>query len=116
MNNGTRPYILRCLVGLFCIPRKRIAFGTAHGLEYLHEHCNPKIIHRDMKAANILLNDDFEHVLGEFGLTKLIDRKAIHVTTEVRDHGSHCSRVLSRRINFDPIRPILVFLNPKPEV
>ncbi|KAI9114037.1 hypothetical protein K1719_015288 [Acacia pycnantha] len=33
--------------------RKRVALGTARGLEYLHEHCNPKIIHRDVKAANI---------------------------------------------------------------
>ncbi|XLU57555.1 hypothetical protein S245_052203, partial [Arachis hypogaea] len=32
--------------------RKKVALGTAQGLEYLHEQCNPKIIHRDVKAAN----------------------------------------------------------------
>lgn len=69
--------------------RKRIAFGTAHGLEYLHEHCNPKIIHRDMKAANILLNEDLEPVLGDFGLAKLMDTKVTHVTTQIRGTMGH---------------------------
>ncbi|KAK6128386.1 hypothetical protein DH2020_037862 [Rehmannia glutinosa] len=75
--------------GLDWPARKRIAFGTAHGLEYLHEHCNPKIIHRDMKAANILLNDEFDPVLGDFGLAKLVDAKATHVTTQVRGTMGH---------------------------
>ncbi|KAL8528971.1 hypothetical protein ACS0TY_006440 [Phlomoides rotata] len=69
--------------------RKRIAFGSAQGLEYLHEHCNPRIIHRDMKAANILLNHDFEPVLGDFGLAKLMDTKLTHVTTQVRGTMGH---------------------------
>uniref|UniRef100_A0A9I9DSR2 non-specific serine/threonine protein kinase n=1 Tax=Cucumis melo TaxID=3656 RepID=A0A9I9DSR2_CUCME len=69
--------------------RKRIAFGAAHGLEYLHEHCNPKIIHRDLKAANILLDDDFEAVLGDFGLAKLVDTKVTHITTQVRGTMGH---------------------------
>ncbi|KGN62244.1 probable LRR receptor-like serine/threonine-protein kinase At5g63710 isoform X1 [Cucumis sativus] len=69
--------------------RKRIAFGAAHGLEYLHEHCSPKIIHRDLKAANILLDDDFEAVLGDFGLAKLVDTKVTHITTQVRGTMGH---------------------------
>ncbi|XP_056699060.1 probable LRR receptor-like serine/threonine-protein kinase At5g63710 isoform X2 [Spinacia oleracea] len=69
--------------------RKKIAFGTAHGLEYLHEHCNPKIIHRDLKAANILLDDNFEAVLGDFGLARLVDAKLTHVTTQVRGTMGH---------------------------
>ncbi|KAH7566111.1 hypothetical protein JRO89_XS08G0090600 [Xanthoceras sorbifolium] len=69
--------------------RKRVAFGAAHGLEYLHEHCNPKIIHRDLKAANILLDDNFEAVLGDFGLAKLVDTKLTHVTTQVRGTMGH---------------------------
>lgn len=75
--------------GLDWPTRKRIAFGAANGLEYLHEYCNPKIIHRDLKAANILLNDDFEPVLGDFGLAKLVDTKATHVTTQVRGTMGH---------------------------
>ncbi|XP_057972233.1 probable LRR receptor-like serine/threonine-protein kinase At5g63710 isoform X2 [Malania oleifera] len=69
--------------------RKRVAFGAAHGLVYLHEHCIPKIIHRDLKAANILLDDDFEAVLGDFGLAKLVDTKLTHVTTQVRGTMGH---------------------------
>ncbi|XP_044469134.1 probable LRR receptor-like serine/threonine-protein kinase At5g63710 isoform X2 [Mangifera indica] len=69
--------------------RKRVAFGAAHGLEYLHEHCNPKIIHRDLKAANILLDDNFEAVLGDFGLARLVDPKLTHVTTQVRGTMGH---------------------------
>lgn len=75
--------------GLDWPTRKRVAFGTAHGLEYLHEQCNPKIIHRDLKAANILLDDDFEAVLGDFGLAKLVDARMTHVTTQVRGTMGH---------------------------
>ncbi|CAM8876774.1 unnamed protein product [Rhodiola kirilowii] len=64
--------------------RKMIALGTARGLLYLHEQCDPKIIHRDVKAANILLDEDFEAVVGDFGLAKLLDHRESHVTTAVR--------------------------------
>ncbi|TYI33688.1 hypothetical protein ES332_A04G151100v1 [Gossypium tomentosum] len=64
--------------------RKRIALGAARGLAYLHDHCDPKIIHRDAKAANILLDEEFEAVVGDFWLAKLMDSKDTHVTTAVR--------------------------------
>ncbi|MBA0733116.1 hypothetical protein Gogos_017156, partial [Gossypium gossypioides] len=93
MQNLSVAYQLRDLKpgskGLDWPMRKRIAFGAAHGLEYLHEHCNPKIIHRDLKAANILLDDNFEAVLGDFGLAKLVDTKLTHVTTQVRGTMGH---------------------------
>lgn len=69
--------------------RKRIALGTARGLVYLHEQCDPKIIHRDVKAANILLDEDFEAVVGDFGLAKLLDHRDTHVTTAVRGTVGH---------------------------
>ncbi|KAH1250333.1 BRASSINOSTEROID INSENSITIVE 1-associated receptor kinase 1 [Glycine max] len=69
--------------------RKNIALGAARGLAYLHDHCDPKIIHRDVKAANILLDDDFEAVVGDFGLAKLMDYKDTHVTTAVRGTIGH---------------------------
>ncbi|XVE71978.1 hypothetical protein DITRI_Ditri11bG0001500 [Diplodiscus trichospermus] len=69
--------------------RKRIALGAARGLVYLHEQCDPKIIHRDVKAANILLDDYCEAVVGDFGLAKLLDHQDSHVTTAVRGTVGH---------------------------
>lgn len=69
--------------------RKRIALGAGRGLLYLHEQCDPKIIHRDVKAANILLDDYCEAVVGDFGLAKLLDHKDSHITTAVRGTVGH---------------------------
>ncbi|KAK2659574.1 hypothetical protein Ddye_006107 [Dipteronia dyeriana] len=48
--------------------RMKIALDTARGLEYLHEHCNPTVIHRDLKSSNILLDSNFNAKLSDFGL------------------------------------------------
>ncbi|KAF1864026.1 hypothetical protein Lal_00031180 [Lupinus albus] len=69
--------------------RKRVALGAGRGLLYLHEQCDPKIIHRDVKAANILLDDYCEAVVGDFGLAKLLDHQDSHVTTAVRGTVGH---------------------------
>lgn len=93
MQNLSVAYRLRDLrpgeKGLDWPTRKHVAFGAAHGLEYLHDHCSPKIIHRDLKAANILLDENFEPVLGDFGLAKLVDTKLTHITTQVRGTMGH---------------------------
>jgi len=69
--------------------RMRIALVAAHGLGYLHEHCNPKIIHRDVKAANVLLDGNFEAVVGDFGLAKMMDIGRNTVTTALRGTMGH---------------------------
>lgn len=48
--------------------RMRIALDVARGLEYLHERCNPPVIHRDIKSSNILLDSNYNAKLSDFGL------------------------------------------------
>ncbi|KAK3163234.1 hypothetical protein QOZ80_1AG0000990 [Eleusine coracana subsp. coracana] len=63
--------------------RLKIALGSAKGLAYLHEDCYPRIIHRDIKAANILLDLRFEAKVADFGLAKLTSDNNTHVSTRV---------------------------------
>lgn len=63
--------------------RLKIALAAAKGLAYLHEDCNPKIIHRDIKSANILLEYNFEAKVADFGLAKLASDNHTHVSTRV---------------------------------
>ncbi|KAL0010458.1 hypothetical protein SO802_005566 [Lithocarpus litseifolius] len=63
--------------------RLKIAIGSAKGLAYLHEDCQPKIIHRDIKAANILLDSDFDAKVSDFGLAKFQLDTVTHISTRV---------------------------------
>ncbi|XVF43356.1 hypothetical protein PTKIN_Ptkin02bG0033800 [Pterospermum kingtungense] len=89
MSNGSVATRLKAKPVLDWGTRKRIALGAGRGLLYLHEQCDPKIIHRDVKAANILLDDDYEAIVGDFGLAKLLDHRESHVTTAVRGTVGH---------------------------
>ncbi|CAA0811285.1 Phytosulfokine receptor 1 [Striga hermonthica] len=63
--------------------RLRIACGAARGLAYLHQSCEPRILHRDIKSSNILLDGMFEARLADFGLARLILPYDTHVTTDL---------------------------------
>ncbi|KAL3523597.1 hypothetical protein ACH5RR_016431 [Cinchona calisaya] len=69
--------------------RKRIALESARGLAHLNDHCGPKIIHRNVKAASILLDDKFKAVVGDFRLAKLMDYEDSDVTTAIRGTTCH---------------------------
>ncbi|KAL7595721.1 hypothetical protein Lser_V15G29113 [Lactuca serriola] len=63
--------------------RFNICLGTAKGLAYLHEESRPRIVHRDVKASNILLDADLSPKISDFGLAKLYDDKRTHMSTRV---------------------------------
>ena len=106
--------------------RFNIAVGTAKGLAYLHEDCDVKIVHCDIKPENVLLDDKFHAKVSDFGLAKLMTREQSHVFTTLRgtrgylapewitnyaiseksdvySYGMVLLEIIGGRKNFDPI-------------
>ncbi|GFQ06208.1 receptor-like cytosolic serine/threonine-protein kinase rbk1 [Phtheirospermum japonicum] len=59
--------------------RYKMAIGIAEGLQYLHCDCQKRIIHRDITASNILLSEDYEAQISDFGLAKWLPEKMGHL-------------------------------------
>ncbi|KAL0433862.1 UNVERIFIED_CONTAM: putative receptor-like protein kinase [Sesamum latifolium] len=63
--------------------RMKILLGTAKALAYLHDAIEPKVVHRDIKSSNILIDDDFNAKISDFGLAKLLGAGKSHIITRV---------------------------------
>ncbi|XP_068332713.1 phytosulfokine receptor 1-like isoform X1 [Pyrus communis] len=87
MENGSLDYWLHEKIdgptSLDWNARLQIAQGAARGLAYLHQSCEPHILHRDIKSSNILLDGNFKAHLADFGLARLIDPYDTQVTTDL---------------------------------
>ncbi|XP_051152279.1 probable LRR receptor-like serine/threonine-protein kinase At1g53430 [Andrographis paniculata] len=63
--------------------RMKICVGIARGLAYLHEESRLKIVHRDIKATNVLLDKDLNAKISDFGLAKLDEEENTHISTRI---------------------------------
>ena len=63
--------------------RQRICVGIARGLAFLHEESTLKIVHRDIKTNNILLDANLNPKISDFGLAKLDEEDNTHISTRV---------------------------------
>lgn len=63
--------------------RLKIATGAAQGLAYLHRDCRPQVVHRDIKACNILLDENMVAHVADFGIAKNIQAARTHTSTHV---------------------------------
>ncbi|KAL5729760.1 hypothetical protein ACHQM5_002663 [Ranunculus cassubicifolius] len=63
--------------------RYKVLIGVAQALLYLHEECNQKVVHRDVKPSNILIDADLNAKLGDFGLARIYDHDENHQTTKI---------------------------------
>ena len=62
--------------------RLKICLGVARGLHYLHALAYPRIIHRDIKASNILLTKNYESKIADFGLASLFPDEESYIMTK----------------------------------
>ncbi|CAH1413985.1 unnamed protein product [Lactuca virosa] len=69
------------------LKRVNIVKGVANGLAYMHHDCSPRIIHRDISIANILLDSDYEAHISDFGTSKLLKLDSSNWTTIAGTYG-----------------------------
>ncbi|KAK1266264.1 inactive leucine-rich repeat receptor-like protein kinase [Acorus gramineus] len=77
----------------FCLDwnqRLRIALGVARGLAYLHKDYVPHLLHRNVKSNNVLLDEDFEAKITDFGIDRIIGESAFRSSSTASGPGSNC--------------------------
>ncbi|XWS54465.1 hypothetical protein CRYUN_Cryun10bG0091600 [Craigia yunnanensis] len=105
--------------------RYKILTGVAQALLYLHEECNQRVVHRDVKPSNVLIDEDLNAKLGDFGLARTYEHdnnpQTTHIvgtlgylapeltrtgkattSTDVYGYGTLMLEVASRRRPFEP--------------
>lgn len=89
-----------------------MALGAARGLAYLHEDSSPRVIHRDFKSSNILLEHDFTPKVSDFGLARTaVDEENRHISTRVM--GTFGYDLLLLFILFLLLFNMLLFIIPR---
>ncbi|KAM0051203.1 putative protein kinase RLK-Pelle-DLSV family [Helianthus debilis subsp. tardiflorus] len=86
-NNSLSPALSGAKGRLTWPVRVQICNGLARGLAYLHEDSNVQIIHRDIKPSNVLLDENFNAKISDFGLAKCNDNRKSHHTTNIKGQG-----------------------------
>jgi serine/threonine protein kinase len=89
--------------------RFRIIKGIAAGLLYLHEEWEKVVVHRDIKASNVLLDDEMNGRLGDFGLARLYDHGIDPQTTDVVGTIGYLAPELARSGNATPPTDVFAF-------
>ncbi|KAH7840769.1 hypothetical protein Vadar_021351 [Vaccinium darrowii] len=82
-NSLARALFVECQLNLEWPTRLRICIGIARGLAFLHEESRLKIVHRDIKATNVLLDGDLNPKISDFGLAKLSEDDNTHISTRI---------------------------------
>ncbi|KAF7151481.1 hypothetical protein RHSIM_Rhsim02G0088700 [Rhododendron simsii] len=82
-NSLARALFGECQLNLEWPTRLRICIGIARGLAFLHEESRLKIVHRDIKATNVLLDGDLNPKISDFGLAKLSEDDNTHISTRI---------------------------------
>jgi hypothetical protein len=84
MKHGSLDVVLhdndKAIVKLDWAARKKIAIGSARGLAFLHHSCIPHIIHRDMKSSNVLLDNNLDARVSDFGMARLMNALDTHLS------------------------------------
>ncbi|KAL3737436.1 hypothetical protein ACJRO7_026235 [Eucalyptus globulus] len=81
-HQGKNQFVIE-LATISAVQHHNLVKSIARGLAYLHEESRLKIVHRDVKASNILLDSDLTPKISDFGLAKLYDDKKTHISTRV---------------------------------